>query len=155
MTQARTRAERRKFGDAAQAIVQVGEKLTASHAVGDGNVVGGDDAFIHLVRNVSAQNKQTLGHYRCLAIAFIIYKNVIFYYAHKMWGKSLDGSCHYDDVTSRKVDNHGVCVEDADAGFGLAVGTARMTKDNVKRFTLAGAARGPLGGDPNSWDPRR
>ena len=27
--------------------------------------------------------------------------------------------------------------------------------DNVQRFTLAGAARGPLGGDPNSWDPRR
>jgi hypothetical protein len=29
------------------------------------------------------------------------------------------------------------------------------TDDNVQRFTLAGAARGPLGGDPNSWDPRR
>jgi hypothetical protein len=27
--------------------------------------------------------------------------------------------------------------------------------DNVQRFTLAGAAHGPLDGDPNSWDPRR
>jgi len=27
--------------------------------------------------------------------------------------------------------------------------------DNVQRFTLAGAAQGPLDGDPNSWDPRR
>jgi hypothetical protein len=26
---------------------------------------------------------------------------------------------------------------------------------NVQRFTLAGAAHGPLDGDPNSWDPRR
>jgi hypothetical protein len=29
------------------------------------------------------------------------------------------------------------------------------TADNVQRFTLAGAAHGPLDGDPNSWDPRR
>jgi hypothetical protein len=34
-------------------------------------------------------------------------------------------------VTSRKVGNHGACVKDTDAGFGLAVGTARMTKNNI------------------------
>ena len=52
-------------------------------------------------------------------------------YAHKMWSKSRDGSCHYDDVTSRKVGNHGLCVKDSEAGFGGAVGTARMTKQNI------------------------
>jgi hypothetical protein len=45
--------------------------------------------------------------------------------------KSADGSCHYDDVTSKKVGNHGACVKDSDAGFGLAIGTARMTKANI------------------------
>jgi hypothetical protein len=30
-----------------------------------------------------------------------------------------------------------------------------LAYDNVQRFTLAGAAHGPLDGDPNSWDPRR
>ena len=55
----------------------------------------------------------------------------MFSYAHKMWSKSRDGSCHYEDVTSRKVGNHGACVKDTDAGFGAAIGTARMTKDNI------------------------
>ena len=66
-----------------------------------------------------------------LAIAFIKYEGGVFQYAHKMWSKSSDGSCHYDDVTSRKVGNHGACVRDSDAGFGLAIGTARMTKANI------------------------
>jgi hypothetical protein len=48
-----------------------------------------------------------------------------------MWSKSHDGSCHYEDVTSRKVGNHGACVKDSDAGFGVAIGTARMTKENI------------------------
>ena len=89
----------------------------------------GDPVYYGEVRNVG--NGQILGHYRCLALAFIKYEGGVFYYAHKMWGKSSDGSCHYDDVTSRKVDNHGFCVKDTDAGFGRAIGTARMTKDNI------------------------
>jgi hypothetical protein len=91
----------------------------------------GDPVYYGEVRNVSARSKQILGHYRCLALAFIKYEGGVFYYAHKMWGKSSDGSCHYDDVTARKVDNHGLCVKDTNAGFGKAVGTARMTKDNI------------------------
>ena len=91
----------------------------------------GDSVYYGEVRNVNPATKQVLGHYRCLALAFIKYENGVFYYAHKMWGKSADGSCHYDDVTSRKVDNHGICVKDTDAGFGTAIGTARMTKDNI------------------------
>lgn len=91
----------------------------------------GDPVYYGEVRSVSSKTKQILGHYRCLALAFIKYEDGVFYYAHKMWGKSSDGSCHYDDVTSRKVDNHGFCVKDTDAGFGKSVGTARMTKDNI------------------------
>lgn len=91
----------------------------------------GDPVYYGEVRNVSAASRQILGHYRCLALAFIKYENGVIYYAHKMWGKSPDGSCHYEDVTSRKVDNHGICVKDTDAGFGTAIGTARMTKDNI------------------------
>jgi hypothetical protein len=72
-----------------------------------------------------------LGHYQCLALAFVKYEGGTFHYIHKMWGKSPDGSCHYEDVTSRKVGNHGACVKDTNAGFGLAIGTARMTKDNI------------------------
>ena len=78
----------------------------------------GDPVYYGEVRSVNARSRQILGHYRCLALAFIKYEGGVFYYAHKMWGKSSDGSCHYDDVTSRKVDNHGVCVKDTDAGFG-------------------------------------
>jgi hypothetical protein len=74
---------------------------------------------------------QPQGYYQCLALAFIKYEGGVFYYAHKMWGKSPDGSCHYNDVTSRKVGNHGICVKDTDAGFGSAIGTARMTKSNI------------------------
>jgi hypothetical protein len=91
----------------------------------------GDPVYYGEVRNVNPQSRQILGHYRCLALAFIKYEGGVFYYAHKMWGKSSDGSCHYDDVTSRKVDNHGFCVKDTDAGLGRAIGTARMTKNNI------------------------
>jgi hypothetical protein len=91
----------------------------------------GDPVYYGEVRAVSAVSKQIGGHYRCLALAFIKYENGVFYYAHKMWGKSPDGSCHYEDVTSRKVDNHGFCVKDTNAPFGTAIGTARMTKDNI------------------------
>lgn len=91
----------------------------------------GSPVYYGEVRNVDARTKQPLGHYQCIAIAFIKYENGVFQYAHKMWSKSPDGSCHYDDVTTRKVGNHGICVKDTDAGFGFAVGTARMTKDNI------------------------
>ena len=91
----------------------------------------GDPVYYGEVRNVDARSGRILGHYQCLAIAFVKYDGGTFYYAHKMWSKSSDGSCHYDDVTSRKVGNHGACVKDTDAGFGLATGTARMTKTNI------------------------
>ena len=91
----------------------------------------GDPVYYGEVKNVNPRNMQVLGYYQCLAIAFIKYEGGVIYYAHKMWGKSADGSCHYDDVTSRKVGNHGACVKDSDAGFGLAIGTARMTKQNI------------------------
>ena len=91
----------------------------------------GDPVYYGEVRNVNPRGMQVLGHYQCLAIAFIRYEGGAFSYVHKMWGKSPDGSCHYDDVTSIKVGNHGACVKDTNAGFGRAVGTARMTKDNI------------------------
>jgi hypothetical protein len=90
-----------------------------------------DPVYYGEVRNVNARTRTIAGHYQCLAIAFIKYENGVFSYAHKMWSKSPDGSCHYNDVTTRKVGNHGACVKDSDAGFGRAVGTARMTKDNI------------------------
>jgi hypothetical protein len=91
----------------------------------------GDPVYYGEVRSVDARRKQILGHYQCLALAFIKYDHGVFQYAHKMWSKSPDGSCHYNDVTSVKVGNHGVCVKDSQAGFGLAPGTALMTKDNI------------------------
>src|SRR3954451_4259226 len=91
----------------------------------------GDPVYYGVVRNVDARSRKIAGHYQCLALAFISYENGVFQYAHKMWSKSPDGSCHYEDVTSRKVGNHGLCVKDSEAGFGTAVGTARMTKDNI------------------------
>jgi len=91
----------------------------------------GDPVYYGEVRNVDPRTMQPLGNYQCLALAFIDYKAGVFYYAHKMWSKSPDGSCHYEDVTSRKVGNHGACVKDSDAGFGFAIGTARMTKANI------------------------
>lgn len=90
-----------------------------------------DPVYYGEVRNVAPGSMQVLGYYQCLALAFIKYEGGVFYYAHKMWGKSPDGSCHYDDVTSLKVGNHGACVKDSNAGFGRAIGTARMTKDNI------------------------
>jgi hypothetical protein len=91
----------------------------------------GNPVYYGEVRNVNPRSGKILGHYQCLALAFIKYEGGVFHYAHKMWGKSSDGSCHYDDVTSLKVGNHGACVKDANAGFGRAIGTARMTKDNI------------------------
>jgi hypothetical protein len=91
----------------------------------------GGPVYYGEVRNVNPRSGKILGHYQCLALAFIKYEGGVFHYAHKMWGKSSDGSCHYDDVTSLKVGNHGACVKDTNAGFGRAIGTARMTKDNI------------------------
>jgi len=91
----------------------------------------GQPVYYGEVRNVDARSQQILGHYQCLALAFIKYENGVFQYAHKMWSKSSDGSCHYEDVTSRKVGNHGACVKDSEAGFGAAIGTAHMTKNNI------------------------
>lgn len=90
-----------------------------------------DPVYYGEVRSVDPRSKRILGHYQCLALAFIKYEGGVFYYAHKMWSKSRDGSCHYDDVTSRKVGNHGACVKDSEAGFGAATGTARMSKKNI------------------------
>lgn len=91
----------------------------------------GDPVYYGEVRNVSARSMRVGGHYQCLALAFIKFEGGVLQYAHKMWSKSSDGSCHYEDVTTRKVGNHGACVKDSNAGFGRAVGTARMTKDNI------------------------
>ena len=90
-----------------------------------------DPVYYGEVRNVNPRNGAILGHYQCLALAFIKSEGGVIQYAHKMWSKSPDGSCHYEDVTTRKVGNHGACVKDSDAGFGAAIGTARMTKDNI------------------------
>ncbi|MCP2001158.1 hypothetical protein [Nitrobacter winogradskyi] len=91
----------------------------------------GDPVYYGEVRDVDKRTKRVGGHYQCLALAFIKYDGGVLHYAHKMWSKSRDGSCHYEDVTTRKVGNHGACVKDSNAGFGRAVGTARMTKDNI------------------------
>ena len=91
----------------------------------------GSPVYYGEVRTVNKATKRVGGHYQCLALAFIKYEGGVFHYAHKMWSKSSDGSCHYDDVTAIKVGNHGACVKDSEAGFGSAVGTARMTKANI------------------------
>jgi hypothetical protein len=90
-----------------------------------------DPVYYGEVRNVNRRTMTGTSHYQCLALAFIKYEAGVFHYAHKMWAKSRDGSCHYEDVISRKVGNHGACVRDTNAGFGAAIGTARMTKDNI------------------------
>lgn len=90
-----------------------------------------DPVYYGEVRNVNPRSGQILGHYQCLALAFIKYDAGVFQYAHKMWAKSPDGSCHYDDVTSLKVGNHGACVRDTTAGFGRAIGSAQMSKSNI------------------------
>ncbi len=91
----------------------------------------GDPVYYGEVRNVDRRTMTPTTHYQCLALAFIKYDAGVFQYAHKMWAKSRDGSCHYEDVVSRKVGNHGICVRDTNAGFGTAIGTTRMTKDNI------------------------
>lgn len=90
-----------------------------------------DPVYYGEVRNVDRRTMTGTSHYQCLALAFIKYEAGVFQYAHKMWAKSPDGSCHYENVTARKVGNHGICVRDTNAGFGSAIGTARMTKDNI------------------------
>ena len=91
----------------------------------------GEPVYYGEVRNVDRRTMTGTTHYQCLALAFIKYEAGVIQYAHKMWPKSPDGSCHYEDVTSRKVGNHGICVKDTNAGFGPAVGTALMTKGNI------------------------
>ena len=85
----------------------------------------GDPVYYGEVRNVDARTQRVGGHYQCLALAFIRYDGGVLQYAHKMWAKSRDGSCHYNDVTARKVGNQGACMRDSNRG------TARMTKDNI------------------------
>ena len=70
----------------------------------------GDPVYYGEVRNVDARTQRVGGHYQCLALAFIKYDGGVLQYAHKMWAKSRDGSCHYNDVTARKVDNQGACM---------------------------------------------
>ena len=91
----------------------------------------GDPVYYGEVRNVNRGTMTPTTHYQCLALAFIKYEAGVIHYAHKMWAKSPDGSCHYENVTARKVGNHGFCVKDTNAGLGRAIGTARMTKDNI------------------------
>ncbi len=74
----------------------------------------GDPVYYGEVRNVSKRSKRVGGHYQCLALAFIKFEGGVLHYAHKMWSKSPDGSCHYEDVTTRKVGNHGACVKDSE-----------------------------------------
>ena len=112
----------------AQAITDPGEVAKRLHFWAQ---EPGDPVYYGEVRNVAPGSLRVLGHYQCLALAFIKDDAGVISYAHKMWSKSSDGSCHYDDVVSRKVGNHGACVKDTDAGFGAAVGTARMTKTNI------------------------
>jgi hypothetical protein len=85
----------------------------------------GDPVYYGEVRNVDARTQRVGGHYQCLALAFIKYDGGVLQYAHKMWAKSRDGSCQYNDVTARKVGNQGACMRDSNRG------TARMTKDNI------------------------
>ena len=54
----------------------------------------GEPVYYGEVRNVDARGMRILGHYQCLALAFIKYENGVIHYAHKMWSKSRDGSCH-------------------------------------------------------------
>src|SRR6478672_2270101 len=93
--------------------------------------VSGDPVYYGEVRNVNSRTMTPTTHYQCLELAFIKYEAGVLHYAHKMWAKSPDGSCHYENVTARKVGNHGFCVKDTNAGLGRAVGTTRMTKDNI------------------------
>jgi hypothetical protein len=111
-------------------------------------ISGGEPVYYGEVREVSKKTKQVLGHYQCLAIAFIKFEDGVFQYAHKMWDKSKDGFCHYEDVTSKKVGNHGACVKDSEAGFGKAVGTAHMSRgiDTNKRSVGETAACIPPNG---------
>jgi hypothetical protein len=112
----------------AQTITEPGEISSRLHFWAQES---GDPVYYGEVRSVDARSQRVLGHYQCLALAFIKNEGGVIYYAHKMWSKSPDGSCHYDDVTSRKVGNHGACVRDSEAGFGTAVGTAHMAKSNI------------------------
>ncbi len=112
----------------AQAVTDIAEIASRLHFWAQD---AGEPVYYGEVRNVDPRSMRPLGHYQCLAIAFVKQENGVFTYIHKMWAKSPDGSCHYEDVTLRKVGNHGVCVKDSEAGFGLAVGTARMTKANI------------------------
>lgn len=91
----------------------------------------GDPVYYGEVRNVNKRTMTPTTHYQCLELAFIKHEPGVIHYAHKMWSKSPDGSCHYENVTALKVGNHGFCVKDTNAGLGRAVGTTRMTKDNI------------------------
>ena len=90
----------------------------------------GSPVYYGEVRNVDKRTRRVAGHYQCLALAFIKYENGVFQYAHKMWPKSRDGSCHYEDVTARKVGNRGACVKDSSAP-GRSAATTRLSKDTI------------------------
>ena len=51
----------------------------------------GEPVYYGEVRNVDARGMRILGHYQCLALAFIKYENGVIHYAHKMWSKSRMG----------------------------------------------------------------
>src|ERR1044072_635443 len=71
----------------------------------------GEPVYYGEVREVDARTKRIGGDYQCPATALIKNEGGFIPYAHKMWDKSPDGSCHYEDVTSKKVGNHGLCVK--------------------------------------------
>jgi hypothetical protein len=91
----------------------------------------GDPVYFGEVRNVDARSRRVLGHYQCLAIAFIRYEAGVFHYYHKMWARDASGSCRYDDLASRPVGNRGLCVRDSDAASARAPSTRRIGKDNL------------------------
>jgi hypothetical protein len=90
-----------------------------------------DPVYFGEVRNVDARSRRVLGHYQCLAIAFIRYEAGVFHYYHKMWARDASGSCRYDDLASRPVGNRGLCVRDSDAASPRAPSTRRIGKDNL------------------------
>ena len=70
---------------AAQTITDPGEIASHLHFWAQET---GEPVYYGEVRNVDPRSMQPLGHYQCLALAFIKYEGGVIYYAHKMWGKS-------------------------------------------------------------------
>ena len=70
------------------------------------------------------------GHMACLEVAFIKYESGVLHYSFKMWAKH-NGSCEYNDQTTRKVDNSPTCVADSEKPNPRAATTTLLTKKNI------------------------